>query len=248
MITLMKAVFVFSVLIHFIPNCYAQKGKCTKVTSCKCAYEDGAIVDLTQLASTDGGARYEDVPGSVATTVYSWNPCTSFTEGTCENVAVCQTTEDLPPNIYTSLGSQESALFTTDDDGKLAIQYSVENQGVLTTTLVTLVCDENSQDSFQVTDEEKLDAKYFLELTSPHACPTGITSDHLSVGTYIIIIFSSFVAVFFIVGIIIQKFVRKKSGKYVVPFVEFWMQLPVLIKAGVLLIVCRGKHVGYEHY
>ncbi|XP_060594556.1 uncharacterized protein LOC132748874 [Ruditapes philippinarum] len=243
-----KFLIILKCLVMIISNCSAQEGTCTKVSSCKCTYQDGAIVDLTPLANTDGSARYSDKAGSVATTLYSWNPCNSFTEGTCQDVAVCQLQEDLPPVIYESLGSQDSAKFTTDDQGQLAIQYSAEKQGVLITTLISLLCDSNSADTLTVTDERKQEAKYFLELSSPHCCPSGIPHDHLSVGTYITIIFLSFASLFFVIGISIQKCVRKKTGKDVIPFVEFWIQLPGLVKAGVLLILCRSKQVSYETY
>ncbi|XP_060606839.1 uncharacterized protein LOC132759130 [Ruditapes philippinarum] len=236
-----KFLMILKCVVMIISNCSAQEGTCTKVSSCKCTYQDGAIVDLTPLANTDGSARYSDVPGSVATTLYSWNPCNSFTESTCQDVAVMSVNKGrFSPLQYTKPGARVSAkVHELMTKGKFSIRVQCRKalQGVL-----------NSADTLTVTDERKQEAKYFLELSSPHCCPSGIPHDHLSVGTYITIIFLSFASLFFVIGISIQKFVRKKTGKDVIPFVEFWIQLPGLVKAGVLLILCRSKQVSYENY
>lgn len=52
-----KYLILMILIIDILCHCIAQKGTCTKVNSCKCAYKDGAIVDLSSLGNSDGSAR-----------------------------------------------------------------------------------------------------------------------------------------------------------------------------------------------
>lgn len=67
--------------------CYAVFGD----NSCLFQHSTYGIIDLRSLGSQTGRARFQDISMYSSNTYnYSFNPCYSFTESTCDNVAVCQ--------------------------------------------------------------------------------------------------------------------------------------------------------------
>jgi cation-dependent mannose-6-phosphate receptor len=56
------------------------------------------------------------------------------------------------------------------------------------------------------------------------------------------------VAVYFVGGILFNKYYRKMEGREVVPNVAFWADLPGLVKDGAMFIVnkARGRDSSYS--
>ncbi|XP_064613849.1 uncharacterized protein LOC135477612 isoform X1 [Liolophura sinensis] len=227
---------------------------CTKISACSCKNSQGTI-DLSPLDSGGGDPKFKDIQSSDAGgNSFSWNPCTPFSEGdgTCTNVAACQVQPGSPPS-YFSTGTQDSATFATDpSSGVLTLQYSATTD-VTRTTYVTLTCDQ-SQDPGQVTatgEDPTIQAEYNMEYTGKYACPTsnppsptpsGGGGGGLSVGSILCIVFFALIIVYVAIGIVVQIFVRKASGKEIIPNVGFWSRLPGLVRDGTLFVVRRGQH------
>ncbi|XP_066302023.1 uncharacterized protein [Branchiostoma lanceolatum] len=98
------------------PECAGrQPPTCDKTGPCSCNMSDGSgEVDLSPLLA--GNPTYKDL---LATTVpdeylYSWNPCQSFTEGQCQDVAVCQKKND--GSEYEDIGTQDSVEISSSQD------------------------------------------------------------------------------------------------------------------------------------
>ncbi|KAK7488281.1 hypothetical protein BaRGS_00020440 [Batillaria attramentaria] len=229
-------VVLLGILLCVICTNYTVADDCTKINSCSCNSSEGTI-DLSALGNNDGSAKYLDQPDADGSWQFSYNPCHSFTEGTCSDVAACQVSTDA--SQFYSIGTQDSAQFKKDSDGNVMIEYSATDQGTQRTTQVSLVCDKSSDDTLKA-----------MTLTSKHCCPSGgkpgpgptvTTSLELSIGTILCMAFVGLLIVYIGVGIAIQKGVRKAQGKEVIPNYSLWSSVPGLVKDGVKFTVTCGK-------
>ncbi|KAL3832663.1 hypothetical protein ACJMK2_024286, partial [Sinanodonta woodiana] len=148
----------------------ANSDICTKTSACSCTYSDGSTVDLSPLDSSGGTPRFYDVLDDQRVDMFSWNPCTPFSEGSCNNVAVCQKRTFIPNPEYYSLGDQNSAVFANDNTGKPTLSYKAVQGGVSRTSIITLTCEQQT-DGILLAAGEKEPTKYYMELKSKYACP-----------------------------------------------------------------------------
>nr|XP_022309750.1 uncharacterized protein LOC111115345 [Crassostrea virginica] len=233
----MKSTVIILVLFHL--GGVFPANTCKKVNSCKCELDDGKVINLDPVAKSNGAA-FMDVMDSGGVDLYSWNPCKSFSEGSCTNAAVCQTHSGLQYNC----GTQDSAAFGYDDTNNVyTITYSadtVSKDNELRTTTLYLYCDQGP-DMFQPIGEA-VQGTYAMIFKSKYACPREDTG--ISAGTVLIIIFFSLLAVYLIGGVIFQIFVRKNSGKNAIPNASFWFDFPGLVKDGVFFVIRRGGKKG----
>ncbi|XP_041367793.1 uncharacterized protein LOC121382292 [Gigantopelta aegis] len=220
---------------------------CTKVSDCACEMSAGRI-DLSPLANNDNTPKYKDQLGQDGW-YYSWNPCNTFSQGTaggCTSVAGCQTDQT---SEYFSLGTQKSAVFINDvSTGALQLEYQASTSSPPRTLYVTLVCSNSSGSTLSVLGESPTGSgQYYMTLTSPNCCPGhgGGSSGGLSVGTIIVIVFFVVVLVYALGGLVFQIFVRKASGKEIMPNYDFWSSVPGLIESGAIFIFCCGKRSEY---
>ncbi|XP_041366427.1 uncharacterized protein LOC121381253 isoform X1 [Gigantopelta aegis] len=221
----------------------ATADSCTKTGPCTCRNSKGTI-DLSALASTSGSPRFQDLAG-IGQWLYSWNPCVAFTEGSCSNVAACQTTTG--KKKYYNIGTQDSATFNTDSTGKVTLSYSATQEKFTRTTSIGLICD-NTQESALVFNGETPPSSghFFFTLNSKHACIKPDSKGGISTGSILCIVFFSVLFVYMVGGVAFQIFVRKESGEKMVPNYVIWSALPGLIKDGILFTVTCGKTGNYE--
>jgi len=162
-------------LVNAAPNTTKlPTGTCTKINSCSCAYGNGAVVDLSPLT---GNPKWQDQPSSNPGSSFSYNPCASFTEGTCSNVSVCQKQGSSPHENYYPCGTQESATFSDDPYNGLQIKYTQTDatSGILRTSVVSLKCIQSGPDVLQV-NGELYTGYYQFTLSSVHCCPRSPTT------------------------------------------------------------------------
>ncbi|XP_046551274.1 uncharacterized protein LOC124260997 [Haliotis rubra] len=218
---------------------------CKKINSCSCKNSKGTI-DLSPLGKNDGTAKYADKADGTGQWYYSYNPCNEFSEGSggCDKVAACQTDTI---SSYFNLGDQASAKFKDDPTNGLQIEYSASTD-TKRTSYVTLKCDETTE-SFTVDGENPPgSALYYFTLTSKHCCfpnPEDNGGGGLSAGSIVVIIFFGMAFVYILAGLVFQAFVRKASGREMVPNYNLWSALPGLIRDGVILTFTCGRRSGY---
>ncbi|XP_062618498.1 uncharacterized protein LOC134280074, partial [Saccostrea cucullata] len=113
-----RTIFSLFISIELILNGVIGKS-CKKVSPCSCKMDDGFVVDLSSVSRNDQTPYFQDVssPGS-SNELYSFNPCSAFTEGTgsCSEVALCLVTVSGPIEQYKSLGTQNTASFSMNGD------------------------------------------------------------------------------------------------------------------------------------
>ncbi|KAK3791354.1 hypothetical protein RRG08_012536 [Elysia crispata] len=225
------------------------QGSCKKINSCSCKLDDGTVIDLSPVADS-GKAKFLDQWDTNYVSQYSYNPCKEFSEGSCSGVSVCQYTG----SDYYECGTQSSATFSNDpkNPNVVNIQYqSLGGDGVTRTSQVTLNCVQSGPDSLDVLGENPTTpAFYNFQLNSVHCCPKkggsggSAAAAGISIGSILVIIFFVVLVSYFALGVAFQKFVRKASGREVVPNVNLWVATPGLIKDGALFVVKRGKYSG----
>ncbi|XP_035688273.1 cation-dependent mannose-6-phosphate receptor-like [Branchiostoma floridae] len=226
---------------------------CTKNTACSCTMSDGSG-DVNLQFVESGKPTYKDQVATVQKDdyLYSWNPCTPFTEGpagdqdSCTNMAACQISSD-QTNFF-GLGTHDSAQFALDSDpttgeSVVSVVYQAASSGRASEVL--LKCTTGAT-VFTVLGEIQ-QGQYIFQLESPCCCPgakEGCMGVGISGGTIVLIIAVSVVVVYFVGGMIIMKFVKKAEGLAVIPNSGFWSSLPGYIKEGVLFIVSPCRRSG----
>ena len=110
-------------------------------------------------------------------------------------------------------------------------------------TTIVLKCDRTIQNYTQVKVTEPEPCHYQISFSSKYACPDGREGEFEGGWIFVIIVLVG-LALYFIIGIIIKIAVFKASGKDIIPNTEFWVELPGLIKDGIVFlfnkITCRG--------
>ncbi|KAL3855410.1 hypothetical protein ACJMK2_014621 [Sinanodonta woodiana] len=79
-----------------------------------------------QYAQRTDVLRFKDMLSLENKAWYSWNPCSSFTEGGCHSVAVCEIGPIVPNPDYIDLGNQGSSWFH-GETGQLILSYHDPN-------------------------------------------------------------------------------------------------------------------------
>ena len=152
------------------------KVNCTQLDQCSCRFDDGSgIVDLTGLGK-HGRPLISDV--QVEHYFYSFNPCFSFDEGTCHEVAGCQLEKD--SGIYIDIGA--AFPITLRYDGSNVIGSYTSSDG-LRSTIVTYVCNLSVDDPIFIAHGEIYTAKYAFSIVSKEICPKKETVAMSDIGT-----------------------------------------------------------------
>ncbi|XP_045168083.1 cation-dependent mannose-6-phosphate receptor-like isoform X2 [Mercenaria mercenaria] len=203
------------------------------------------MIDLSSVGNTDGNPLFYDLPSTLDEFLYSYNPCGPFTELTCVDVAACQ----YSPYYYTGydIGVPDKVSFNYD--GLNVIANYVSQDGTRQ-SFITLVCDPGAATPSLDVMGESTTTQYYMTLTSAAACPVPSpfgSSGGISGGSVLLIIFFVLLAVYLATGVAFNKFRRSASGKELIPNLNFWTELPALVRDGVkysLSLVCKRKS-GY---
>jgi len=218
---------------------------CKKQDRCNCVFDDDSgMMDLWSLAKTDGTPLFFDVFATKDIYMYSFNPCIGFAEGTCADVAVCQ--HDYQYTGYYDLGRPDNVAFSYDG---LNVVATYTSQDGSRNTYVTFVCDPTATTARIDVLGETDYMKYYMTVTAAGACPIpSASSNLLSAGSVILIIFFVLFAVYIITGVVFNKVKRQAAGKELVPNKDFWLMIPGLVKDGcafVMGLICRGRKSVY---
>ncbi|XP_031571459.1 uncharacterized protein LOC116305648 [Actinia tenebrosa] len=214
---------------------------CKKLDTCSCKMDDGSgIISLQDLDHKDGTPSFTGIKDTVNKDYkFDWNPCTPLkAAGPCKGSNACQRTPDLFP-----VGKPDTT-FSVNPDGTVLITYekvTYEDHG--RKLQVTLKCDATEKGSFGDGISESgvgEESKYTGTFTSKCSCAgkcsyssSYFSSGHgPSVGSILLIIFFSLLVMYFVLGIVVNKYAIHKEGSDVIPNRSFWSDLPFLIKDG----------------
>lgn len=167
--------------------------------------------------------------------------------------------EPVNPNICHFMGvknekSTYSLLDPTNPTNGVTVKY-VDGEfafGDYRSTQIDIICDSDDSKTFGCVStgcEEKTGnvINYHFVLKSKYGCPgSGSGRPFLwpvgILGLLALLLIPVFI-IYWPVGIIVNKFIRKKEGIEIVPNVTFWKDLPFLVKDGFLFLF---KDIIYE--
>jgi len=123
------------------------------------------------------------------------------------------------------------------------------------TAILTFNCGSSVQNTFTVTEDDNT-CTFTIQISSPYACAGGSSGGGgggggdggLSGGSIFLIMLVCIVPVYILVGCIYKTKVNGTSGIESCPNVEFWRDLPHLVKDGAMYAFSGCKKGSDSHY
>jgi len=172
--------------------------------------------------------------------------CQNDTNGSFHSCGVLSSQTIVAPNstVQTALGANvyNSAVFSIVYTGG-----QPTSSGGPRASAIVMVCDNTTTAGGAVkgtVNEPAGGNTYYIPFYTSLVCPDAAGGG--GGGVVFIIIFFSLFGVYFIGGALFMKFARGASGKEIIPNVEFWADLPSLIKEGVMFVVNKAR--GRQNY
>ncbi|UJR11406.1 hypothetical protein I4U23_015586 [Adineta vaga] len=195
------------------------------------------IIDLTSVGHKDGTPVWKDVfPERKDDHVYSYNPCHSFTQGNCVDVAACQAYATDEKLTY-SLGTQNSVQWRTTVDQEIPTLVYKSADRTLEVSLKCIGAKES--DKLDVVGVDSIKQIYLMTLSSKCACWNGCkggsgtkSNGEISGGSIFLIIVLILLIVYLIGFMAFNKLKRKATGIDIIPHRTFWVSLPNYAVAG----------------
>ncbi|KAL6069935.1 Autophagy-related protein 27 [Balamuthia mandrillaris] len=217
---------------------------------CKHTFPSGKTYDFTGAKQAVGEVSCFSGNGYR----FTYAPCGVVSEPNCnspiDDQSACQTQTQSGGFAY-GIGERSSISFKQESaDGK---GFTAVLTGGLSNrqTTIQFQCDRSTTGSLTCgTPIEGPSLNYNLIFTSKYACAVGsggggsssTSSDSgLSGGWIFIITLSSIALVYFVGGVLFQKFYKKEKGLALLPNVEFWKMLPGLVKDGIYFSLNKVK-------
>lgn len=82
-----------------------------------------------------------------------------------------------------------------------------------------------------------------FKIRSPSGCPGGSVESKSSTILFYIILS---LAIYIIIGLLVNKKTKNLSGKEALPHIEFWRKLPVLIQEGMSKTLSEFKFIAFN--
>lgn len=215
----------------------AQANECRRLDPCRCEFADGKGFDLSQVVAK--GDRQMETMDPKTQDKYYFQPCQDIKYlpqpnndtdcSTGDGYALCRFNN--ATQSYQKLGTVRDSTFRADDDGQQFLVFQLRS--VVTSFKLLCLKDEKSyiyvdQDQSAVASGSK------LILFSPYACPITIEEiSKPSMGGVLLILFLIGVFTYFTIGSIVRFMYLGARGIEVIPNLEFWKDLPGLVRDGV---------------
>ena len=159
--------YYFSIVSKYAcPSSAPPQVNCTQLDQCSCRFNNGrGLVDLSAIAK-HGTPLISGVKAGLY--YYSFNPCFSFNEGTCQGVAGCQLENNSKSGIYIEI----AAAFPVDlsyDGSNIVGNYTSSDGSRI--TIVTYVCDPAVDKPIAIVNGELCIGTYGFTIVSKDICP-----------------------------------------------------------------------------
>eukprot|EP01120_Amphizonella_sp_Union-15-10_P014217 TRINITY_DN6821_c0_g1_i2.p1 TRINITY_DN6821_c0_g1~~TRINITY_DN6821_c0_g1_i2.p1 ORF type:complete len:223 (+),score=29.64 TRINITY_DN6821_c0_g1_i2:215-883(+) len=197
---------------------------------------------LFQTKNVFGDDRYYQlsVGRPIKTGCGYYGPCTN--PGTS---AICQSL--LPSNSWSQIciamwQPSSFKILPQNAGGGVIIEFPKVTEGNFLTKFIIKCDPKQPKTSFGTLSVVDSEPNFEITLMTSFGCSTTGVSSGTSLGTILLILLFVVIIVYIISGILFNKFKKGESGMSLVPNLEFWKQLPGLVKDGALFIWSRGKH------
>ncbi|XP_044733033.1 uncharacterized protein LOC123295677 [Chrysoperla carnea] len=225
-------IFLLFILLQIL-NCTAITGNsiCRKETACRCRYNDGTGIDLKETSIVS-------VTLANYSTIY-FHPCTDSTlmpDKACNNTSICIKSNG-PVVTYQNIGTAAEGEFIPPEIHQTVNRLEYTHNDIH--TIIALICVEN----FDQTHLVELPAVgapnpkvVNLGLYSPTACIVDLPGEGMSSGSILVMFFLLTSAIYFIGGGTALYFLRGARGREMIPHVDFWTDLPYLVRDGAVFL------------
>lgn len=205
--------------------------------------------------------------GTERTYFYEMNPCGIVTDvDKCQQngATLCQLNMNTPPEYVATVASWTKTPDLTwsiinPSSPAIGAKQTYTNgdtcyifgQPRVRTAVITYLCGTKVFDTFAISEDDNT-CTFNVEIQSPYACAGGSSgggsSSGLSGGSVFIIILVVVIPVYVIVGCIYKKQKLGTSGIESCPNIEFWRDLPNLVKEGAMYTFSGCKKGSDSHY
>ncbi|XP_053670050.1 uncharacterized protein LOC128720406 [Anopheles nili] len=212
---------------------FSFANECKRISDCSCEYNDGTGVSLKLVIDLGDQPLWANETNG---NVYYFNPCKDINwtdkylpnikKNECEKgYTLCK--YDAHKLELIQLGDLQETQFSTGQG--LYLNYNVKSNK--RTTYVKLVCTSDKKTYFFF-ESSSNDVTHLL-LFSPYACPI-VLEDYSkpSTGTVLVIMFFVGLLSYFAIGITVNAFYLGARGMEMVPHLDFWRDLPNLVREG----------------
>ncbi|XP_023024128.2 cation-dependent mannose-6-phosphate receptor [Leptinotarsa decemlineata] len=219
----------------FFETCYSDI--CINENPCLCQITEYTKIDISKLLGDEKYLEDSSYESGTAVT-YRFSGCKNFSY----NVTVGNKIQEDSASLIqingmntTKLGIAKNIHFNLDSDEGYQIIYRNGSESDVIAT-VNLVCVQFKETFFKVISDKSKD---FL-VGSPKVC---VITEHqgLSGGSVFLIILIVLATVYFIGGALISYFIRGARGVEIVPNIDFWRNLPGLVKDGAIFLLSGCK-------
>ncbi|XP_014469688.1 PREDICTED: cation-dependent mannose-6-phosphate receptor-like [Dinoponera quadriceps] len=231
--------------LFLILFCDSTSSECTQLGPCVCRLPDNSYYNLTSLADKKEPliADKDDL------TVY-FHPCKDISipisgnlNNPCFNgsgVSLCMLEK---AKKIINLGTiNDTHMKLSNGNNKFPV-FEIHHDNM--TSIINIVCVINSDVHFMI-DQVFPDTKtYHFMLVSPYGCKKE-PQRGLSTGSVLVILFFTFAGIYLIGGAVVLKTLRGATGWEMLPNHDFWCELPLLVRDGIVFTFncCRAN--SYE--
>lgn len=218
----------------------ADAGQCRQLDPCRCEYDNGQGVDISQVVTKVDG--YMNTTDPKTQDRYYFHPCHDIkylpSDGpdgkecsSGDGYSLCRFNN--ATQAYQRLGTIKDSSFHTDGSGKPFLVFKLNS----VETSVQLLCLKHDQSYLYVNEyQSQLGAgnETNLILFSPFACPITIEEiSKPSTGGVLLILFLIGTFTYFTIGSIVRFMYLGARGIEVIPNLDFWKDLPGLVRDGI---------------
>jgi len=231
-----------SVLLCILFSCsiHTEEDVCIEETPCLCKLNDDRYIDISHIITKD--SPY--LEASTRDLTYYFYPCKDVKfNATALHIPVNITLDNCSKGtslcLYNSTEQSLVNLGTTKDlkfsnDYYKSLVYTVNKPKNVTSTIL-LECAPDAPLSYLISTSHLSDQHQLL-LFSPHAC---IRFEHnsLSTGSTLLVMFCTVFGIYLLGGALILHFLRGARGKEMIPNLDFWVDLPCLVRDGTVFLL-----------
>ncbi|XP_057293142.1 uncharacterized protein LOC130621807 [Hydractinia symbiolongicarpus] len=213
---------------------------CKSTGPCSCVLSNGkGAVDFSPTKGLGSAPLYS--ASTVGADTAKFDPCREFQCGS-DTSRVCLIDGAISPSIETGVGNDIS--YQYDEFGGLVT--FVYTQGKYT-TYIEVHCESGLSGAgllSEFTQRGKTNF-FYATLKSKYACLTeDKRKKKLSTGTVLCILVLVIIFLYVVIGVIVNKYIRKLEGEEVFPNIKFWKDFPSLVKDGFMFTknkLCKSK-------
>ncbi|KAG5882995.1 hypothetical protein JTB14_033452 [Gonioctena quinquepunctata] len=209
---------------------------CIKESPCICQLTENTKIDITSLLDKqqyleESAEVLEGDEKSIIT--YYFSGCKNHIfENITASLIQKHNIKNSTSSTWTTLGLAKDIKFNKD-----AVYQIIYQNGSGVSSTINLICDlQIKQPYLKVIHVQNNE----FVVSSPEVC---IKTDHhgLSGGSVFLIILIVVGAIYFVGGALILYFIRGARGQEMIPNVDFWKNLPGLVKDGVIFLLSGCK-------